>query len=241
MDKLRREVQKLFGIRLTARQMAAFELYEQELTEWNSRFNLTAIRDSDSIRCKHFLDSLSCAVAWKDKPPGRLVDIGTGAGFPGIPLKIIYPGMSLLLVDSVGKKTDFCRHLVDKLELDRVEVVQGRAEDIGRLAIHREQFDWAVARAVATLPILVEYLLPLVRIGGSILAQKGEHGPAEAHTAEKAVHMLGGRLRQLHKIELPSVVEDRYLIIIDKIAATPPQYPRRAGIPSKKPLDLAPV
>lgn len=241
MEKLRREVHKLFDLRLTAKQLAAFEVYEQQLMDWNSRFNLTAIRDSESIRCKHFLDSLSCALVLKDNPPNRLIDVGTGAGFPGIPLKIIYPKMSLTLVDSVGKKVEFCRHLVNRLELERVECLQSRAEELGQLPAHREQFDWAVARAVANLPTLVEYLLPLVRIGGAILAQKGENGPAEAHSAESAIRMLGGRLRQLYKVELPGVVEDRYLVVIDKIAATPPQYPRRAGIPSKNPLDLIPV
>jgi len=241
MEKLRREVHKLFGMQLTIKQLAAFEIYKQELTDWNSRFNLTAIRDSDSIRCKHFLDSLSCTLVSKDNPPNRLIDVGTGAGFPGIPLKIMYPQMFLTLVDSVGKKVEFCRHLVNKLELDRVEILQSRAEDLGQILTHREQFDWAVARAVANLPTLVEYLLPLVRIGGVILAQKGENGPAEAHSAENAIRMLGGRLRQLVKVELPGVVEDRYLVVIDKIAATPPQYPRRAGIPSKNPLDLTPA
>lgn len=236
MEKLRREAHKLFGIILTPKQITAFERYEQELLDWNSRYNLTAIRDAESIHCKHFLDSLSCSLAFKNESPGRLLDLGTGAGFPGIPLKIIYPAMNLVLVDSVRKKVDFCRHVVKELGLERVEVIQGRAEDIGQTPAYREQFDWAVARAVANLPSLLEYLLPLVRIGGAVLAQKGESGPAETHAAENAIRILGGRLRQLYPIELPGVTEDRYLIVVDKIAATPPQYPRRIGIPVKKPL-----
>lgn len=213
-----------------------FARYEQELLDWNSRFNLTAIRDADSIRAKHFLDSLSCMLAWRDAPPGSLIDVGSGAGFPGIPLKIVQPGLNLTLVESVGKKAEFCRHVTEALGLEKVEITQQRAEEIGQAPKYRERFDWAVARAVANLPILVEYLLPLVKVGGAILAQKGESGPAEAHASEKAVRLLGGRLRQIIKVDLPSVAEERYLVVIDKVAATPPNYPRRVGVPGKKPL-----
>jgi 16S rRNA (guanine527-N7)-methyltransferase len=236
MQKLYQDTLSLLGLYLTPRQLTAFDRYEEELLEWNSRFNLTAIRDPESIRSKHFLDSLTCALAWRDNPPGCLVDIGTGAGFPGIPLKILQPPLQLTLVESVGKKAEFCRHIAGKLGLEKVEVVQYRAEEIGQMAKYREHFDWAVARAVAGLPILVEYLLPLVRVGGSILAQKGETGPAEAHSSDRAIHLLGGRLRQLVKVDLPGVAEERYLVIIDKVAATPPNYPRRVGVPAKKPL-----
>ncbi len=238
MEKFKKEVQQLFGIHLNPRQAAAFEVYEKELLDWNSRFNLTAIRDSESIKHKHFLDSLSCSLAIKENHPFRMIDVGTGAGFPGIPLKIVYPKTVLTLIDSVGKKLEFCHHLVEKLELDQVEVKQGRAEELGQLSAYREKYDWAVARAVANLPTLVEYLLPLVKIGGTVIAQKGENGPCEAQSAENAIRLLGGRIRQLYKIELPGVAEDRYLVVVDKIAATPPQYPRRTGIPAKKPLDL---
>jgi 16S rRNA (guanine527-N7)-methyltransferase len=144
--------------------------------------------------------------------------------------------MQLTLVESVGKKVQFCQHIVDTLKLDNVVVLQARAEELGQSKEHRENYDWAVARAVANLPILAEYLLPLVRIKGAVLAQKGQSGPAEAHQAEKAIHLLGGHLRQLHHLTLPGVVEERYLIVIDKVAATPAKYPRRTGIPSKNPL-----
>lgn len=236
MEKLTHEALRLFNLPLTARQVAMLTTYEAHLLEWNQKFNLTAIRDSESIRAKHFLDSLSCALAWREHPPRRLVDVGTGAGFPGLVLKILYPAMRLTLVESVGKKANFCRHIVQTLGLEGVEVLTARAEDVGRLPQHREKYDWAVARAVAQLPVLSEYLLPLVQVGGAMLAQKGESGPAEAQSAEKAFKLLGGNLRQLVHVTLPGVVEERYLVIVDKVAATPPAYPRKAGIPGKTPL-----
>jgi 16S rRNA (guanine527-N7)-methyltransferase len=236
MEKLTQDAQTLLNLRLSARQVGCFEHYEKELLEWNEKFNLTAIRDVEGVRTKHFLDSLTCVQAWRETPPTSLIDIGTGAGFPGIPLKILYPGLSLTLVESVGKKAEFCRHVVKALGLERVEVVQARAEEIGQNKKYRERFDWAVARAVAGLPTLAEYLLPLVRVGGGVLAQKGESGPAEAQSAEKSIRLMGGRLRQLFKVNLPGVVEDRYLIVIDKSAATPTNYPRRVGVPLKTPI-----
>lgn len=236
MEKILREAQQLFGICLTPKQTTQLATYERELLEWNEKFNLTAIRDVDGIRTKHFLDSFSCTLAWKEQTPRRLIDVGTGAGFPGIVLKILYPGMKLTLVESVGKKANFCTHITQTLGLENVEVLPARAEDVGQNPAHREKYDWAVARAVAALPVLSEYLLPLVKVGGGILAQKGESGPSEVQAAEKAFKLLGGRLRQLIKVELPGVADERYLVVIDKFAATPPSYPRKAGIPSKKPL-----
>ena len=236
MENLKQAVQQLIGVTLTSRQLASFERYELDLLEWNERFNLTAIREAEGIRTKHFLDSLTCWLVMKDAPPGRLADIGTGAGFPGIPLKILLPNIQLTLVESVGKKVDFLRHTVQSLGLDRVDILQARAEELGLDRNHRERYDWVVARAVANLTTLAEYLLPLTRLGGAILAQKGETGPAETHAAQHAIHILGGRLRNLHKINLPGIVEDRYLIVIDKIATTPTGYPRRVGLPAKKPI-----
>ena len=236
MEKLVQAAQQLFGIHLTARQVAALEMFENELLSWNEKINLTAIRDADGIRTKHFLDSFSCCLAWKENPPKRLIDVGTGAGFPGIPLKIIYPSMQLTLVESVGKKAAFCRHVVGILKLEAVEVITARAEEVGQMPAQREAYDWAVARAVANLPVLAEYLLPLVQVGGKMLAQKGHSGPVEAHNAEFAMRLLGGRVRQLLPVTLPGVAEERYLLVVDKIAATPPQYPRKPGFPAKKPL-----
>lgn len=236
MEKLAQDALRCFGVSLSTRQIAQLSAYERELLEWNQKFNLTAIRDVEAIRTKHFLDSMSCALAWREQPPRRLVDVGTGAGFPGLVLKILYPGLKLTLVESVGKKANFCTHIVRTLGLEGVEILHARAEDVGRTPEHRERYDWAVARAVASLPVLAEYLLPLVRVGGSMLAQKGESGPAEAQAAETALRLLGGRLRQLVPVEVPGVAEERYLVIIEKPAATPPAYPRKAGIPSRKPL-----
>ncbi len=236
MDKFIQDAKTLFNVHLTARQVIALINYERELLEWNQQFNLTAIRDKDSIRTKHFLDSFSCVLAWKAQPPQRLVDVGTGAGFPGLPLKILYPNMQLTLVESVGKKAMFCQHIVALLGLDKVNVIHGRVEDLGQKAEYREAFDWGIARAVANLNVLSEYLLPLIKVSGAMLAQKGESGPAEAQAAEKAMKVLGGKLEQVIPISLPGVADDRYLVVVHKIAATPPKYPRKPGIPAKQPL-----
>ena len=236
METLHRDAQALFNLPLSRRQMTALLTYEKELLEWNQKFNLTAIRDAESIRTKHFLDSFSCVLAWKTSPPNQLIDVGTGAGFPGLPLKILYPNMKLTLVESVGKKAMFCQHIVRVLGLEHVEVFQARAEDLGQDPAHREKYDWAIARAVANLNVLSEYLIPLVKIGGAVLAQKGESGPAEAQSAEDAMKLLGGKLKQLIPVNLPGVADDRYLVVVEKVAATPPRYPRKPGIPMKQPL-----
>jgi 16S rRNA (guanine527-N7)-methyltransferase len=236
MESLVHAAQQLFGIHLTGRQVLAFITFENELLAWSEKFNLTAIRDIEGIRTKHFLDSFSCILAWKEIPPKRLIDVGTGAGFPGIPLKILYPSMELTLVESVGKKTSFCRHVVEILKLQSVEVLTARAEEVGQMSAQRESYDWAVARAVANLPVLAEYLLPLVRVGGRMIAQKGHSAPAEAHNAEKAFRLLGGQMRSLLPVTLPGVAEERYLVVVDKVAATPQMYPRKPGFPAKSPL-----
>src|SRR5215211_7260776 len=236
MEKLVHDAKALFNIHLTQQQITRLMRYEKELLEWNQKFNLTAIRDVESIRTKHFLDSFSCVLAWKETPPNHLIDVGTGAGFPGIPLKILYPNLKLTLVESVRKKAIFCQHIVSMLGLEHVDVIQARAEDLGQNPNHREKYDWATARAVANLNVLSEYLIPLVKVGGMALAQKGESGPAEAQSAEEATKLLGGKLKQLIPVNLPSVAEDRYLVVVEKVAATPPRYPRKPGIPMKMPL-----
>ena len=236
MEKLVQQAQELFHIHMTGRQVMSLMTYEKELIEWNQKFNLTAIRDVESIRTKHFLDSFSCVLAWQATPPSRLIDVGTGAGFPGLPLKIVYPHMYVTLVESVGKKAMFCQHIVSKLGLENMEVIHTRAENLGQDTNHRETYDYAVGRAVANLNILSEYLLPLVKIGGTMLAQKGESGPAEVHSSESAMKLLGGKMEQLIPVNLPGVVEDRYLVVVEKVAATPPKYPRKPGIPAKQPL-----
>ncbi|MCD6400772.1 MAG: 16S rRNA (guanine(527)-N(7))-methyltransferase RsmG [Anaerolineales bacterium] len=237
MERLAQETKSLLNITLTKRQRLALRKYEQELIDWNKRYNLTAINKPNKIRRKHFLDSFTAAFALRDSKIDRVIDVGTGAGFPGIPLKIIFPQMTMVLLESVGKKVEFCQHIIDIIGLEGINIIKGRAEAIGKLPAHREKYDWAIARAVANLSILSEYLLPLVRVGGKVLAMKGESGLAEAHTAENAINLLGGKLQQLIPVSLPGVVEERYLIVIDKVATTPKQYPRRIGIPKKRPLE----
>lgn len=234
--RLQNAVHELLGIRLSAQQVKSFEWYARELMDWNARFNLTAITDPQGIEVKHFLDSLTCLLVMGPRATGDMVDVGTGAGFPGIPIKIVNPRIHVTLVESVGKKVEFCRHVAQSLGLKGLEVVQARAEDIGVRKPYREKYDWGVARAVAGLSPLAEYLLPLLRIGGWAIMQKGETGPAEVQRAEEALRILGGRFDQMIPLELPQVVETRYLIVIEKVAATPPKYPRRAGMPTKRPL-----
>jgi 16S rRNA (guanine527-N7)-methyltransferase len=236
MEKLVHDALEHFNVHITGRQVMSLLTYEKELLEWNQKFNLTAIRDVESIRVKHFLDSFSCVLAWGANPPGSLIDVGTGAGFPGIALKILYPNMKLTLVESVGKKAMFCQHIVDVLRLEHVNVLKARAEEVGQDQKYREKYDWAVARAVANLKVLAEYLLPLIRLGGTMLAQKGESGPAEAQSAENAMKILGGKLKQLIPVNLPGVVDDRYLVLVEKLAATPHTYPRNPGMPARLPL-----
>lgn len=236
MQDFAEKVYNLLGLRLTKQQLESLAIYERELIDWNSRFNLTAIDDPQKIYTKHFLDSLTCLLAMRGTPIGRIVDVGTGAGFPGIPIKIACPKIQLTLIESVGKKASFCQHIVQILNLKDVTVLQERAETVGQQPSHREQYDWAIARAVATMPTLAEYLLPLVKIGGMALAMKGESAPAEVHMAERAIHLMGGRLSHLLPVTLPGVEEQRFLVIIDKVAATPKGYPRRVGIPAKRPL-----
>jgi 16S rRNA (guanine527-N7)-methyltransferase len=236
MEKLIHDAQELFHIHLTGRQVMALVMYERELLDWNQKFNLTAIKDVESIRTKHFLDSFSCVLAWGANPPHHLVDVGTGAGFPGLPLKILYPSTRVTLIESVGKKAMFCEHIIRMLSLENVQVIKARAEEIGQMPAHREVYDCAVARAVASMNVLSEYLLPLVRIGGMMLAQKGESGPAEAQSAEKEMKLLGGKLQQVIQINLPGVADDRYLVLVNKSHATPPKYPRKPGMPMKQPL-----
>jgi 16S rRNA (guanine527-N7)-methyltransferase len=224
------------GFDLTPEQVRSFEWYRRELLSWNERMNLTAITDPEEVEVKHFLDSLTCLLAMALPPQGRAVDVGTGAGFPGLAIKLVHPPLRLTLIESIGKKVDFCRHVVRGLNLEGVEIIHDRAERVAHRQGHRQSYDWAFARAVAVAPVLVEYMLPLLRLGGIGVIQKGERGPAEVHEAETALKILGGRVKRVDSIELPKVTETRYLVTIEKTAATPEKYPRRTGIPSKRPL-----
>ncbi|MBN1285880.1 MAG: 16S rRNA (guanine(527)-N(7))-methyltransferase RsmG [Anaerolineae bacterium] len=236
MKELIRAAQDLLQLKLSPEQQRAFQVYAACLLEWNAHTNLTAITDPQTIETKHFLDSLTLRRAVHPKPRMRVVDVGSGAGFPGLPLKIAYPQIDLTLLEATGKKTAFLEYVTRSLALHDVRVVNERAETVGQVPDHRECYDLVVARAVAAMPTLMEYLLPLCRVGGQCVAYKGETAPQEAAQAENATHILGGRLNQLVPIELPGVAETRYLIVVDKVAATPEPYPRRPGMPSKRPL-----
>lgn len=238
MRALAEAVWSITGYQLSRDQIGALKEYEDELLAWNEHISLTAIRDSEGVRSKHFLDSMTVLLAWeRQSPPERIIDVGTGAGFPGLVLKLIWPQARLTLVESIHKKADFCQHMVDRLGLEGVSVLSERAEVVGKDPMHRHGYDLAVARAVARMPILMEYLLPLLHRSGVALAMKGESAPAETQTAHKAINMLGGKLHKLINVKLPGVVEERFIIVIHKIAQTPEQYPRRVGLPAKHPIE----
>jgi 16S rRNA (guanine527-N7)-methyltransferase len=236
MTPLEEVVLALLGIQLSQSQIDAFDLYARELVEWNQRFNLTSITDPEQIRSKHFLDSLSCWLAMPLALPGRVIDVGAGAGFPGLPLKILQPEMQLTLVESTTKKAGFLEHMVQVLGLQDVTVLAMRAEEVGHMSSHREAYDWAVARAVAPLAVLAEYLLPLVKVGGRVLAQKGRGVNKEIEAAKPAVDKLGGEDFMALPATIPGLNEERWLVVIKKTAPTPAAYPRRAGMPAKRPL-----
>lgn len=234
---LRDSARDLLGIELKQEQLEAFAWYAAELRSWNQRFNLTAITEPLDVEVKHFLDSLSCMLGMDHDPRGRLVDVGTGAGFPGLPLRIVNPNLKLTLVESTSKKVEFCRHVIEGLGLEDVNVRDIRVERLGHEEGHRESYRWGVARAVASLDVLAEYVLPFLELGGRMIAMKGETGPAEAQAAESAILLLGGHTERLLPVELPTVAETRYLVLIDKVSRTPESYPRRVGVPAKRPLD----
>lgn len=240
MDRLVKGL-KTLGIQLTAQQRADFERYAQELIEWNQKFNLTAITDYEQVQIRHFLDSLSCLAAEEtrtalNRPTPCVIDVGSGAGFPGIPLKIVCPNMQLTLLEATGKKVTFLEHIIDQLHLRNVVAIKSRAKELAHDPAHRQRYDLVLARAVADLPVLMEYTLPFCAIGGWVVAQKGESGAAEAWSADRAISILGGELRRVMPVELTGLPEDRSLVIVQKVSSTPADYPRRPGMPAKRPL-----
>ncbi len=236
MDILQAGATKL-GLRLSSVHLEQFELYYRELIDWNQRVNLTSVTDYTEVQTRHFLDSLT-VIQTMDQPPddSRVMDVGAGAGLPGLPLKIVFPGMRLVLLEATGKKTAFLSHLVDRLGLNDVEVVTGRAEEVAHQPEYREGFDVVLSKGVASLAALVELTLPFCAIGGVLSAHKKGDIYKELARAERAITTLGGQLREVHKVELEDLSGDFQLVVIDKISATPQKYPRRSGIPAKRPL-----
>lgn len=229
------------GLRLTPGQVEAFQVYLDDLISWNQKFNLTAITDATLVELRHFLDSLSVLQAEEAlqalRVPGAgAIDIGSGAGFPGIPLAIVYPQAQITLLEATGKKVTFLEHVAQRLCLEGVTAIHGRAEDLAHDPAYREQYDLALARAVAELPVVVEYALPFCRGGGYLVAQRGSDGSAEAQAAQRAIALLGGEMRRVVPVRVPGLPEGPTLVVIRKAGPTPVGYPRRAGMPSKKPL-----
>lgn len=235
---------RVLGISLNAHQLAQFELYYRQLVEWNDKFNLTAITGYEEVQIKHFLDSLVAlplisAQLGESMPPQRplhLLDVGTGAGFPAIPLKIVAPRLKMTVMDGTGKKIIFLQEVIAKLGLQEIETVQGRAEEMGNHPTYRGHFDLVTARAVAALNTLVEYLLPFVRRGGLAVIYKGAGAPQELSEARKAIELLGGETLRLAPVTVPLLDEQRYVLLIKKQHATPDRFPRGQGLPRKKPL-----
>jgi len=238
MEKLNAGAQKL-GLYLSPKQLEQFSIYYQELVDWNRRVNLTSITGYEEVQVGHFLDSLTVTLAMK-LPAGvgsfGIIDVGSGAGLPGIPVKILLPDVKLVLLEATAKKANFLRHLIAKLVLDNVEVVVGRAEEVAHDAQFRERFELVLSRAVAPLPTLAELTLPFCAVGGSFVAQKKGAIDLEVSKASRAITMLGGNLREVKGVDLEEFSDKRWLIVVDKVMPTLQQYPRRPGIPAKRPI-----
>ena len=238
MDKLKSGAAGL-GLHLSSGQLHQFEVYYRELVDWNQRLNLTGITDYKSAQVTHFLDSLTVILGLDGLPADRglkIIDVGSGAGFPGLPLGIVLPDLRLTLLEATTKKVRFLEHIKAQLGLDNVEIVTGRAEEAAHDKAYREKFDIAVSRAVAPLPVLAELTLPFCAVGALLIAlKKGDISP-EIDRSSQAISALGGKINRVEEIRLEEFQDNRCLVIIDKIQATPHKYPRRPGIPAKRPI-----
>lgn len=224
------------GIALGPEMLAAFERYYQELGDWGRRANLTAVEGEEEVAIKHFLDSLTCLKGTEFREGTTVVDVGSGAGFPGVPLKIVRPGIRLTIVEATRKRVEFLKHIATLLGLADVEVVWDRSERAGHAPGHREAYRVAVARAVAELAVLAELCLPLVEVGGTMLAQKGPKVALEVARAATALATMGGRVEQVISLSLPRGHGDRSLVVVRKHSHTPEKYPRRPGVPERRPV-----
>ena len=226
------------NISISEQQLKQFQIYYDLLREWNSFMNLTAITELDEVIRKHFLDSASLIHAIPDLSEKKysFIDVGTGAGFPGIPLKILFPDLSITLLDSLNKRVKFLNHVIENLELTKIEAIHGRAEDIAQNLSYREQYDFCVSRAVANLTTLSEYCLPFVKKKGFFISYKSEKITEEYEQAKRAIKILGGDFKNQIEFYLPGSDIYRNLFMIEKIQTTPKKYPRKSGLPSKEPL-----
>lgn len=224
------------GIELSETQIGQFHVFYDMLVEWNKVMNLTGITEYNEVVEKHFLDSLSVVRVLDLRQVDRVIDVGTGAGFPGIPLKIAFPHLNITLLDSLNKRVKFLMEVINRLKLKNIEAVHGRAEDLARKDEYRERFDLCVSRAVANLASLSEYCLPYVKEGGTFIAYKSGDIEEEVKDAGKAVDILGGRLEEVTKFQLPDTDISRSFVQIQKIRKTGKKYPRKAGLPGKEPL-----
>lgn len=224
------------GISLNEKQIAQFVKYYEILVEWNSFMNLTGITEYEEVVQKHFVDSLALCKALDVSKAESLIDIGTGAGFPGIPLKIAYPHLKVTLLDSLQKRIKFLNEVIAQLGLEEVETIHGRAEDFAKPSMKRESYDLCVSRAVANLASLSEYCLPYVKVGGYFIPYKSGKAEEELEESKKAVFLLGGKIEQEVKFMLPDSDITRNLIKIKKVSATPKKYPRKSGLATKEPI-----
>lgn len=229
-----RNSMKSIGIELTDSQLNAFETYYDMLIDRNKVMNLTAITEFDEVMDKHFLDSVYLFRSIKLEADYKLIDIGTGAGFPGIPLKIVFPELKITLLDSLNKRVGFINDVIEELNLNNIEAIHGRAEDIARDKAYRASYDIAVSRAVANLSTLSEYCLPFVKIGGKFVSYKSGDCADEVDNAKAAIQLLGGKINKIDEFSYSN--NSRSFIVIDKVMNTSNKYPRKAGLPSKKPL-----
>ena len=223
-------------ISLSPKQLDQFELFYNMLIETNKSMNLTAITDEDEVIEKHFIDSLSCRRVMDMTKVKTCIDVGTGAGFPGIPLKIVRPDLKITLVDSLNKRINFLNIVIDELELKNITAVHSRIEDFGKNKQYREKFDYVTARAVANLAVLSEYLLPIIKVGGQAIGMKGSNVKEELVDGKNAIGVLGGKLSCVDEFVLPDSDIFRNVVVIDKIKNTPGRFPRKAGVPSKEPI-----
>lgn len=230
------EALALKGIQLSSEAKERFETYYRLLIEWNERMNLTAITEYDEVFEKHFYDSITPAFYFDVSKVDRLVDVGAGAGFPSLPLKIIYPQLQVTIIDSLNKRITFLQQLTEQLGLKDVQFVHGRAEELGQRKEYRETFPLVLARAVARMPVLLELCLPFAKVGGTFIAYKGSSADEELHEAERALKVLGGSIARKEQLQLPSEQSNRTIIWIEKTKATPKTYPRKPGTPSKNPI-----